>query len=132
MNCVVESVSKLFPELDLSAFPNRPIGYAMCDITRMLPPEMSVWIVYANRNKCINFDIIQQLPRCNEYYPLFLFTTIASNRFRLHCQLAYWDRETVVIDGVEYDADQYFQRNKIIQVGAVINYDTHEFLVISK
>lgn len=132
MNCVVKSVFQLFPELDLSNFPDRAVGYAMADIQRMLPPELSVWVVYANRHKCINHDIIQLLPRCNEYFPLFLFSSIMSNRFKLHCELAYWDRETVVIDGIEHDADEYFRRNKIIQVAALINYESHEFLVISK
>jgi hypothetical protein len=132
MNCVVKAVSQLFPELDLSNFPARAVGYAMCDIQRMLPPELSVWIVYANRSKCINFDLIQSLPYCEEYYPLFLFSSIMSNRFKLHCELAYWDRDMIVIDGIEYDADEYFRRNKIIQVGALINYETHQFLVISK
>lgn len=132
MNCVVKSVSELFPELDLSEFPPRAVGYAMCDIQRMIPDYLSVWCVYCNHTKCINFDIIKQLPRTNDYYPLFLFSSILSNRYKLHCEFALWDRDTIVTNGIEHDADEYFRRNKIIQVGAIINYLTHEFLVISK
>lgn len=132
MNCVVKSVIELFPESDFSNFPPRPVGYAMADIQRMIPNELSVWCVYANRNKCINFDLIQLLPRCNDYIPLFLFSSIMSNRYKLHCELAFWDRDIIIINGVESDADEYFRRNKIIQVAALINYETHEFLLVPK
>lgn len=131
MNCVVESVSKLF-NFDVSKFPYREIGYAMCDIQRMIPNDFSVWIVYANHTKCINFDLLKQLPKSDNYIPLFLFKSIMSSRYRLHCEYALYDRNTVNIDGVETDADEYFKNNKILQVAAIIKYDTHEMLSIQK
>lgn len=132
MNCVIESVNKLFPEIDLSNFENKFSGYSMCDIQRMIPNELSVWIVYANHTKCINFDLIKQLPRTNDWIPLFIFNTIASNRYNLHCEFALWDRDTIIVNETEYDADEYFKRNKIVQVGAIVNFLTHEFLIIGK
>ena len=131
MNCVVESVSKLF-NIDVTKFPDREIGYAMCDIQRMIPNEYSVWIVYANHTKCINFDLLKQLPKSDNYIPLFLFKSIMSSRYKLHCEFALYDRNTVNIDGKEYDADEYFKQNKIIQVAAIIQYDTHKILSILK
>lgn len=132
MNCVKKAVNDLFPELDLSAFEDRKIGYAMCDIQRMLPDDMSVWCVYSNHRKCINFDLTRQLPKTENYIPLFLFSAVMSNKYRQHCELGFWDRDSIVINGIEHDADEYFSRHKVIQVATIINYHTHEFLVISK
>lgn len=131
MNCVVESVNKLF-NFDTDKFPKREVGYALCDIHRMIPPEFSVWIVYANHTKCINFDLLKQLPKSENYIPLFLFKSIMSSRYNLHCEFALYDRNTVNIDGKEHDADEYFKQNKIIQVAAIIKFETHEILSIIK
>jgi len=131
MNCVVEAVNKLF-NFDTDKFPNREVGYALCDTQRMIPDNFSVWIVYANHTKCINFDLLKQLPKSENYIPLFLFKSIMSSKYKMHCEFCLYDRNTVNIDGKEYDADEYFKQNKIIQVAAIIKYDTHEMLSILK
>jgi hypothetical protein len=131
MNCVVEAVNKLF-NFDSDKFPEREVGYALCDIQRMIHNDFSVWIVYANHTKCINFDLLKQLPKSDNYIPLFLFKSIMSSRYNLHCEFALYDRNTINIDGKEYDADEYFKQNKIIQVAAIIKFETHEILSIVK
>jgi len=131
MNCVVEAVNKLF-NFDVSKFPDREIGYAMCDIQRMIPNDLSVWAVYCNHRKCLNFDLIRQLPKTEHYIPLFLFKSIMSDRFRLHCELAMWDRNSIIIDEDQHDADDYFEHNKIVQVAALIKFETHEILIARK
>jgi hypothetical protein len=55
-----------------------------------------------------------------------------SDRFRLHCEFALWDRNTVVIDEKEFDADEYFKFNKIVQVAALIKFETHQILIVKK
>jgi len=131
MNCVVEAVNKLF-NFDTDKFPEREVGYALCDIQRMIPTNFSVWIVYANHTKCINFDLLKQLPKSENYIPLFLFKSIMSSRYNLHCEFALYDRNTINLDGKEYDADEYFNQYKIIQVAAIIKFETHEILSIVK
>ena len=132
MNCVAKGVNKLFPNLDTSEYHNRTLGVGMGDIQRMIPTDLSVWAVYCNHHKCVNFDLIRQLPKTSDYIPLFLFSSVMSDRFRLHCEFALWDRNTVVVNDIEHDADEYFKRNKILQVSALIKFETHEILIVNK
>jgi hypothetical protein len=55
-----------------------------------------------------------------------------SDRFKLHCEFALWDRNTVIVNDIEHDADEYFQRNKILQVAALIKFETHEIVITKK
>ena len=132
MNCVAKAVNKLFPDQDTSEFHNRTLGVGMGDIQRMIPTDLSVWPVYVNHRKCLNFDLIRQLPKTEHYIPLFLFKSIMSDRFRLHCELAMWDRDNIIVDDIENDADDYFEHHKIIQVAALIKFETHEILIARK
>jgi hypothetical protein len=132
MNCVAKAVNKLFPTQDLTEFHDRKLGVGMGDIQRMIPTDLSVWAVYCNHHKCVNFDLIRQLPKTSDYIPLFLFSSVMSDRFRLHCEFALWDRNTVVIDEKEFDADEYFKFNKIVQVAALIKFETHQILIVKK
>lgn len=132
MNCVAIAVNKLFPDQDLSKFKDRKTGVAMGDIQRMIPEELSVWPVYVNHRKCLNFDLIRQLPKTEHYIPLFLFKSLMSDRFRLHCELAMWDRDNIIVEDIEHDADDYFEHNKIVQVAALIKFETHEILIALK
>ena len=132
MNCVAKAVNKLFPTQDLIEFYDRKLGVGMGDIQRMIPTDLSVWAVYCNHHKCVNFDLIRQLPKTSDYIPLFLFSSVMSDRFRLHCEFALWDRNTVVIDNKEFDADEYFKFNKIVQVAALIKFETHQILIVKK
>ena len=132
MNCVAKAVNKLFPNQDLTEFHDRKLGVGMGDIQRMIPTDLSVWAVYCNHHKCVNFDLIRQLPKTSDYIPLFLFSSVMSDRFRLHCEFALWDRNTVVIDNKEFDADEYFKFNKIVQVAALIKFETHQILIVKK
>ena len=132
MNCVAKAVNKLFPNQDLSQYYDRKIGVGMGEIQRMIPNELSVWPVYCNHRKCLNFDLIRQLPKTEHYIPLFLFKSIMSDRYRLHCELAVWDRNSIIIDEEQHDADDYFEHNKIIQVAALIKFETHEILIARK
>jgi hypothetical protein len=125
-------VNKLFPTQDLTEFHDRKLGVGMGDIQRMIPTDLSVWAVYCNHHKCVNFDLIRQLPKTSDYIPLFLFSSVMSDRFRLHCEFALWDRNTVVIDEKEFDADEYFKFNKIVQVAALIKFETHQILIVKK
>lgn len=132
MNCVAKAVNSLFPDLDLSQYHDRKIGVGMGDIQRMIPNELSVWPVYVNHRKCLNFDLIKQLPKTEHYIPLFLFKSIMSDRFRLHCELAFWNRNTIEIENKEFDADEYFEHHKIIQVAALIKFETHQIMIARK
>jgi hypothetical protein len=132
MNCVAKAVNKLFPNQDLTEFYDRKLGVGMGDIQRMIPTYLSVWAVYCNHYKCVNFDLIRQLPKTSDYIPLFLFSSIMSDRFKLHCDFALWDRNTVIVDEKEFDADEYFKRNKILQIAALIKFETHEILIVKK
>ena len=132
MNCVAKAVNKLFPKKDLTEFYDRKLGVGMGDIQRMIPTDLSVWAVYCNHHKCLNFDLIRQLPKSSDYIPLFLFSSIMSDRFKLHCEFALWDRNTVLVDEKEFDADEYFMRNKILQIAALIKFETHEILIVKK
>lgn len=132
MNCVAKAVNKLFPNQDLTEFHDRKLGVGMGDIQRMIPTDLSVWAVYCNHRKCLNFDLIRQLPKTEHYIPLFLFKSIMSDRFRLHCELAMWDRDNIIVDDIEHDADDYFEYHKIIQVAALIKFETHEILIARK
>jgi hypothetical protein len=125
-------VNKLFPNQDLTEFHDRKLGVGMGDIQRMIPTDLSVWAVYCNHHKCVNFDLIRQLPKTSDYIPLFLFSSVMSDRFRLHCEFALWDRNTVVIHEKEFDADEYFKFNKIVQVAALIKFETHQILIVKK
>jgi hypothetical protein len=125
-------VNKLFPNQDLTEFYDRKLGVGMGDIQRMIPNDLSVWAVYCNHHKCVNFDLIRQLPKTSDYIPLFLFSSVMSDRFRLHCEFALWDRNTVVLDDKEFDADEYFKFNKIVQVAALIKFETHQILIVKK
>lgn len=122
----------MFPNLDTSVYHNRTLGVGMGDIQRMIPTDLSVWAVYCNHHKCVNFDLIRQLPKTNDYIPLFLFNSQMSDRFKLHCEFALWDRNTVIVDDKEFDADEYFMRNKILQIAALIKFETHEILIVEK
>lgn len=132
MNCVAKAVNKLFPYQDTSEFHNRTLGVGMGDIQRMIPTDLSVWAVYCNHYKCVNFDLIRQLPKTNDYIPLFLFHSQMNDRFRLHCEFALWDRNTVVVNDIEHDADYYFKHNKVVQVAALIKFETHQILIAKK
>jgi hypothetical protein len=132
MNCVAKAVNKLFPNQDLTEFYNRKLGVGMGDIQRMIPTDLSVWPVYCNHHKCFNFDLIRQLPKTEHFIPLFIFSSVMSDRFKLHCEFALWDRNTVVVNDIEHDADEYFKRNKVVQVAALIKFETHEILIAKK
>jgi hypothetical protein len=132
MNCVAKAVNKLFPNQDLTEFYDRKLGVGMGDIQRMIPTDLSVWAVYCNHYKCVNFDLIRQLPKTSDYIPLFLFSSIMSDRYKLHCEFALWDRNTVIVDEKEFDADEYFMRNKILQIAALIKFETHKILIVKK
>lgn len=132
MNCVAKAVNKLYPDLDLSQYHDRKIGIGMGDIQRMIPDELSVWPVYVNHRKCLNFDLLKQLPKTEHYIPLFLFKSIMSDRFRLHCELAMWDRNQIIVEDEDHDADEYFEYHKIIQVAALIKFETHQILIARK
>lgn len=132
MNCVAKAVYKLFPDQDLTEFHDRKLGVGIGDIQRMIPTDLSVWAVYCNHHKCVNFDLIRQLPKTSDYIPLFLFSSIMSDRFKLHCEFALWDRNTVIVDDKEFDADEYFKRNKILQIAALIKFETHQILIVKK
>jgi hypothetical protein len=132
MNCVAKAVYKIFPNQDLTEFHDRKLGVGIGDIQRMIPTDLSVWAVYCNHYKCVNFDLIRQLPKTNEFIPLFLFHSQMNDRFRLHCEFALWDRNTVIVNDIEHDADYYFKHNKVVQVAALIKFETHQILIAKK
>ena len=129
MRCVPEAVNKLFPNIDLSRFSARDCGYGLGDIQRMLPYEFSIWPVYTSHRKAKNGDVLKAFEKSFNWIPLFLFT-------KHHCIFALWDRKNIIIEDKSidkyWDATEFFNRNKILQVAAVVRYEDYKLLEIEK
>jgi hypothetical protein len=127
MRCVPDAVSRLFPEIDLSLFPARDVGYGLGDIQRMLPNEYSIWPIYVNHLKVLNFDLLKQLPKTENRIPMFLFT-------EKHCIYAIWGRSEIeIFDTYEtgvFDAEYYFNNRKIKQVCCIVRYSDYNLLTL--
>jgi hypothetical protein len=126
MRCVPDAVSWLFPEIDLSNFAARDVGYGLGDIQRMIPNEYTVWPLYVNHNhRAINSYILDVIPKSDNRIPLFIF-------LKRHCVYAIWSRSEIIVfennTGISWDADHYFRRHKVYQVAAIVRHSDYNLL----
>jgi hypothetical protein len=128
MRCVPDALSRLFPEINLSLFPARDVGYGLGDIQRMLPNEYSIWPIYVNHNeRAVNANVLDIIPKTQNKIPLFIF-------LKRHCVYAIWSRSEIIVyennTGISWDADHYFRRNKVYQIAAIARYSDYNLLTL--
>lgn len=131
MNCVVQSVHELFPNLDLTKFKDRINGYQICDIQRMIPDKYSLWILMSHYKHITHRDFdnitISFLTFKDIKIPLFMFT-------KTHCFLVHYMPFDGVIYKIEnetsYHPKSFFDSHLIYQIACVTSYDDYSILVI--
>jgi len=120
MICVPDAVNQLFPELDLTTFKARKVGYGIGDIQRMLPHNFVIEPLYVHyKDRARGRDLKAVIKETENRIPLFFFT-------RFHCFLEYYNPATDKIG--EYNADVFFEVDSIYKVCCVLDADTRKLI----